>query len=146
MSPLGKYLSEFLHEYLPQVRQASIHTSDAYAYTFQLLVKFAAQQLSTRPSSIFLEQLDAPFVLLFLKDIEEKRKNKSRTRNARLAAIKAVFKFIEYKVPSATDQARRIHAIPAKKTDDALIDFLNREEVQAILDSPDPRTRKGIRD
>ena len=33
-----------------------------------------------------------------------------------------------------------------KKTDEALIDYLNREELQALLDAPDPRTAPGTRD
>ena len=35
---------------------------------------------------------------------------------------------------------------PSKKTDEALVDYLNREELQALLDAPDPTTRSGTRD
>jgi site-specific recombinase XerD len=146
MISLSRHLFAYLHEHLPQERQASRHTCDAYAYTFQLLICFASEKLKIQPSSLFLEQLDAPLILAFLNHIENDRKNCARTRNARLAAIKSFFKFVEYRVPSAIDQARRIHAIPAKKIDESLIDFLNREELQAILDSPDPHTRAGLRD
>ena len=69
-----------------------------------------------------------------------------RTRNARLAAIKAFAHFIEYRVPSAIEQMRCIQAIPFKKTDQALVDYLNHEELQALLDAPDPTTRSGTRD
>lgn len=70
----------------------------------------------------------------------------ARTRNARLAAIKAFAHFIEYRVPSAIEQVRCILAIPFKKTDEALVDYLNHEELQALLDAPDPSTRAGTRD
>jgi site-specific recombinase XerD len=146
MISLSRHLSTYLHEHLPRDRQASRHTCDAYAYTFQLLICFASEKLKMQPSSLSLEQLDAPLILAFLNHIENDRKNSARTRNARLAAIKSFFKFLEYRVPSAIDQARRIHAIPAKKIDESLIDFLNREELQAILDMPDPHTRAGLRD
>lgn len=69
-----------------------------------------------------------------------------RTRNARLAAINAFFRFLEYRVPSCLDQARRIHAIPMKRTDQALVGYLIRDELQALLDAPDPSTVSGIRD
>lgn len=146
MIPLGQYLSIFLHEHLPQERQASRHTCDAYAYTFQLLIRFASQKLKRKPSSLSLEQLNASLVLEFLKYIETDRKNSAKSRNARLAGIKSFFRFLEYRVPSVLDQARSIHAIPSKKTDETLIDFLNREELQVILDAPDPHTRTGVRD
>ena len=74
------------------------------------------------------------------------RGNSSRTRNARLAAVKAFAHFIEYRVPSAVEQVRCIMAIPFKKTDEALVDYLNRQELQALLDAPDPTTRSGTRD
>jgi site-specific recombinase XerD len=63
-----------------------------------------------------------------------------------LAAIKAFAHFIEYRVPSAVEQVRCIHSIPFKKTDEALVDYLNRQELQALLDAPDPTTRAGTRD
>lgn len=146
MIPLGQHLSIFLHEHLPQERQASRHTCDAYAYTFQLLIRFASQKFKIKPSSLSLEQLNASLVLEFLKYIETDRKNAAKSRNARLAGIKSFFRFLEYRVPSVLDQARSIHAIPSKKTDETLIDFLNREELQAILDAPNPHIRTGVRD
>jgi site-specific recombinase XerD len=90
--------------------------------------------------------LDAALVLAFLEHIENVRGNSARTRNARLAAVKAFAHFLEYRVPSALEQVRSIRAIPFKKTDEALVDFLNQEELQALLDAPDPKTRSGTRD
>jgi site-specific recombinase XerD len=37
-------------------------------------------------------------------------------------------------------------AIPFKKTDRRLVSYLLRNELQAVLDAPDPATRDGIRD
>ncbi|MDG6745447.1 tyrosine-type recombinase/integrase, partial [Staphylococcus aureus] len=69
-----------------------------------------------------------------------------RTRNGRLAAIRSFFRYIEYRIPACLDQALRVRAIPTKKTDKALIDYLDRAEIKALLDTPDPRTRLGTRD
>jgi len=69
-----------------------------------------------------------------------------RTRNGRLAAIRSFFRYIEYRLPACLDQALRVRAIPTKKTDKALIDYLDRAEIKALLDAPDPRTRLGTRD
>lgn len=146
MTPLAPHLTAFFQERLPRERQVSVHTCDAYAYAFQLLLSFAARRLRTRPSNLSIEQLDAPLVLAFLDDLQTTRGNSSRTRNARLAAIKSFARYLEYRVPACVDQVRRLLAIPHKKTDEALVAYLTREEMQAVLDAPDPRRRKGVRD
>jgi integrase/recombinase XerD len=146
MTALAPHLAAFLREHLPHERMASPHTCATYAYSFQLLVCFAACRLNVKPCQLEIEQLDAPLVLAFLKHIESERHNSARTRNARLAAVNSLFRFLEYRLPSCLDQSRRIHAIPMKKTDEALIGYLTREEMQALINAPDPHTKFGIRD
>lgn len=146
MSDLALHLSTFLNEHLPRERGASPHTCQAYAYTFQLLVRFAAERHKVKPSGLHLEHLGASTVLEFLHDIEAVRKCTARSRNARLAAIKAFFRFLEYRLPSCLEQARQIHAIPMKRFDEALVAYLTMDEMQALLDAPDPRTASGLRD
>jgi integrase/recombinase XerD len=146
MTALAPYLSNFLREHLPKERGASQHTCEAYAQSFQLLLHFAAGRLKLKPSKIEIERLDAPLILSFLEHLEKQRGNSARTRNARLAAINSFFRYLEYRVPSCLDQSRRIHAIPMKKTDQPLVGYLTRDELQALLDAPDARTLSGIRD
>ena len=146
MTPLGLHLTVFLREYLPSQREMSVQTSETYAYAFQLLVRFAAKHLKTTPSMLSIEQLDATLVLAFLDSLEKERGNCARTRNSRLAAIKTFFRFLEYRLPSCLEQARRIRAIPVKKTNEVIVGFLTRDEIQALLDAPDPKSRHGLRD
>jgi len=146
MTPLAPYITAFLRERLPVDRRASEHTCDTYAHAFRLLFQYAAIRLTTTPSQLHLEQIDARMVLAFLQHIETERKNEPITRNGRLAAIKSFMRYIEYQVPSALDQVRQILAIPLKKTDTKLVGYVTLDEMQAILNVPDPRTRFGIRD
>ena len=146
MTLLAPHVTAFLHERLPRERRASPHTCDAYAYAFQLLLVFAAKRLRTRPSALMLEQIDVQLVLAFLEHLESARGNSSRTRNARLAAIKSFARFVEYRVPGSVQQVHCLLAIPSKKTDEKLVGYLTREEMQAVLDAPDPRSRVGTRD
>jgi integrase/recombinase XerD len=146
MTALAPHMSDFLREHLPKERGASQHTCEAYAHSFQLLLGFTANRFKIQPSKIEIEQLDAWLILAFLEHLENTRGNSGRTRNARLAAINSFFRFIEYRVSSCLDQARRIHAIPMKKTDEALVGYLTRDELQALLDAPGRSTVSGIRD
>jgi site-specific recombinase XerD len=146
MTPIAPLIETFLRETLAQQRGASRHTSDSYALSFQLLFVFAAERLKIKPSALMLEQIDARLVSAFLEHLEDVRKNAAVTRNVRLAAIKSFFRFLEYRQPAALEQIRRVLAIPFKKTDRSLVPYLLREELQAVLDAPDPATREGIRD
>jgi integrase/recombinase XerD len=146
MTALAPHLASYLREHLPKERRASQHTCEAYAQCFQLLLCFAADRLKIEPAKIEIERLDAPLMLAFLAHLEKKRGNSPRTRNARLAAVNSFFRYLEYRVPSCLDQSRRIHAIPVKKTDQVLVSYLTREELQALLDAPDTSIVSGIRD
>ena len=98
------------------------------------------------PSQIELEQLDATTIVDFLNYLQEERENSSRTRNARLAAIRSFMRFVEHRVPAALEQVHQILAIPTQRATRRLIRHLQAEECQAILDSPDPSSRLGTRD
>ena len=107
---------------------------------------FAAERHKLKPSALTLEQIDAGMVSAFLEHLEDVRKNAAVTRTVRLAALKSFFRFLEYRKPAALEQIRRVLAIPFKKTDTRLVPYLLRDELQSVLDAPDPATRDGIRD
>ncbi len=145
MTPIAPHVSEFLRVRLPLERNASPHTRVTYSHCYVLLFEFAARRLRCSPSSIALEKLDATLVMAFLDHLERTRANGIPTRNARLAAIKSLFRYIEHRVPSAIDQVRRILAIPTKRSTSRLVGYLTREQAQAIINAPDA-TAAGLRD
>ncbi len=134
-----------LSERLPVERHVSENTCDSYAYAFKLLFEYASD-LKVRPSELCLEHLDEPLIVGFLSYLEAKRGNGANSRNIRLAAIRSFMRFMEYRVPTALEQIRRVLAIPTKKTDSRLVKHLSVEELQAILDAPSPSKPDGIRD
>ncbi len=146
MTPIAPHITAFLTQRLPLERAASENTCASYAFAFKLLFAYASKRLKLPPSALCLEQLDAPLVLGFLHHLEAERGNGPGSRNSRLAAIKSFMHFLEYRVPAALEQIRRILAIPVKKADTRLVRHLTVEEMKAILDAPEPTTRDGIRD
>ena len=146
MTDLAPHLSAFLRQHLPRVCNASRHTVASYADSFMLLVRFAAGRLDIRPSEIAVEHLTPDLILDFLDHLEEQRRNSVGTRNVRLAAIKSFFRYLEYRVAACLEQARQVHAIPLKRREEPLVNHLDRDEVQALLDAPDPGTPTGLRD
>ena len=146
MTDLARNLGVFLRVYLPRDRRASRHTIESYKVSLKLLVLFAAERLSVRPCVIEVEQLTTQLILDFLDSLERERENTVATRNVRLAAIKALFRFLEYRSACHVDLSGQVHAIPKKRSDQKLIDWLERHELQALLDAPDIRTAAGVRD
>lgn len=146
MTPIAPLITNFLREHMPREQGCSPHTCETYAHAFKLLFGFASKRLGIKPSQICIEQIDAALILDFLAHIEVQRGNCAATRNGRLAAVKAFIRYVEFRVPSALEQARQIHAIPSKRHDQALVRHLTIDEVRAILNAPDTTTRLGIRD
>jgi len=146
MTLLAPLITGYLRDYMPTQRGHSPHTCETYAHSFRLLFLFAAKRLKTRPSQLHVEQIDAALVTDFLTHIECERGNGAVTRNVRLAAIKAFMQYVEYRLPSALEQAWQIRAIPTKRHEQKLIRHLELEEVRAILNAPDLTTWLGIRD
>jgi len=146
MNPIASHIMFFFQEFLPVERGVSVNTCESYAYAFKLLFEYASNSLKITPSELHLEQLDATLIVNFLNYLETSRSNGPNSRNIRLAAIKSFMHFMEYRVPTALEQIRRILAIPAKKADTRLVRHLTVEEIQAILNAPEPTNRAGIRD
>lgn len=146
MSDLAINLETFFTDRLIRQRRVSEHTVASYRDTFRLLLQFAKQRLKKSPSDLELEELDAPLVGDFLNHLEEVRGNAVRSRNARLAAIHSFYRFLAFREPGKAALIQRVLAIPSKRTDRKLIDFLTRAEVDALLAAPDLMTWGGRRD
>ncbi|MBT6275814.1 MAG: tyrosine-type recombinase/integrase [Chromatiales bacterium] len=146
MSALAPHVAVYLRERLPVELGASRHTCETYCHALRLCFEFAATRHGVAPSALEIEQLDAATIASFCEHLEQVRGNTPRTRNARLAAIKAFMRFIEYRVPAALDQVRQIRAIPSKLTDQVLVGYLDAPQIKALLDAPDLQLRSGIRD
>jgi integrase/recombinase XerD len=139
-------LQSFFTDRLLRQRQASPHTIAGYRDCFRLLLQFAKKRLSKMPSQIRIEDLDAPFIGLFLDHLESTRKNSARTRNVRLGAIHSFFRYVALEEPAHALHCQRILAVPNKRYARRPIEFLSREEIDALLAVPNRSTWVGRRD
>ena len=102
--------------------------------------------MKKEPSALSIEDLDAAFIGSFLNHIEKDRGNCARSRNVRLAAIHSFFKYIALQDPIHSALIQRVLAIPTKRFERKLIDFLTKPEIEALLAAPDQSTWSGRRD
>lgn len=139
-------LQEFFQRRLLTERGASAHTIASYRDTFELLLRYAERQTGRTPSALTLDDLDAPLVLDFLDHLEQERGNSARTRNLRLTAIRSFMRYATLRDPAALPVAERVLAISPKRFDRPALDFLTRDEIEALLAAPDPDSWSGHRD
>jgi integrase/recombinase XerD len=139
-------VQEFFLDRLIRQRNSSPQTVAAYRDCFRLLFEFAREHRNKPTDRFVLADLDAPLVLAFLDHLEKARNNSIRSRNARLAALRSFLRYACLKDPQSLATIQRTLAIPMKRHSRPQVGFLLREEVQAIIDAPDPSTWAGQRD
>ena len=143
---MGPFVRRFLLEDLVADRNLSPNTQKSYRDTIRLLFGFVADRHSTDPTRVTVEQVDAPLVRSFLAHLEDERANSIATRNQRLAALHAMFRFIATLVPELVDQAAQVRAIPLRRTAVPAVPYLDKHEIDAVLSVPDRRRAQGRRD
>lgn len=139
-------LEAFFTDRLIRQRQASPNTIASYRDSFCLLFKFAQQRLNKAPSTLSIQDLDAPFVGAFLDYLENDRGNNARSRNVRLAAIHSFFNYVALQNPGHSALIQRVLAIPTKRYARKPIDFLTKPEIEVLLAAPDKKAWTGRRD
>ena len=143
---LAALLQAFFTDRLLQQRQASPHTVAVYRDSFRLLLRYAETELGRQPSDLLLEDLDVHFISGFLQHIEQERYNSSRTRNVRLAAVHSFFRYVSFREPQYALLCQQILAIPTKRYDRKPIEYLTRNEIDALIGAPDTTAWIGRRD
>ena len=108
-------LQSFFVERLIQQRRMSPRTIESYRDSFRLLLNFAQQTLRKQPATLMLPDVDPALVSGFLDHLETARGNCVRSRNARLAAIHAFYRYVSLQYPQALRSAPQILAIPLKR-------------------------------
>ena len=143
---IARFVQRFFTQYLSAQRGLSPNTILSYRDSLKLLLQFAARQTAKPPDKLTLEDFDADLILAFLDHLEQTRGNCSQTRNNRLAALRSFFRYVAGQEPTVMERCKRICDIPLKRTAHPTIEYLEDEEVRALLESVDPNAPNGLRD
>jgi site-specific recombinase XerD len=143
---LGPWVRRFLLEHLVAERNLACNTQRSYRDALILLLPFAAEQLHQPVDRLNVMQISADLVRLFLTNLEQSRRCSIATRNQRLAAIHALARFVGEHSPEHIAWSGQIRSIPFKKTSKAMIPYLDKPEMEALLGTPDQQTAQGRRD
>jgi len=143
---LAQSIRNFFSEHLPQLRGLSTYTIHSYRDSLSLLLRFVATERRRSVVTLDIHDLPSDQIIKFLQHLEDFRKNSASTRNVRLAAIHAFFRFVAEKIPSQIEHCQRILAIPFKQARTRPIEYLEYEEIQSVLSTIDRSKNDGRRD
>ena len=142
---LGAAVRDYFTDHLPRIRGMSPHTTHSYRDSLMLLLRFLSARSRRPVAELDLPDLAPPGILAFLSYLERERKNGVTTRNVRLSAIHALFRFVASRNPEHLDLAQRVLGIPFKRAQQRAIDYLEYEEIDSVLKGIDRTTPQGTR-
>ncbi len=143
---LATLLESFFRHRLVEQRNASPLTVASYRDALRLLVLYASERAGREPCRLEVSHFDREVVLDFLEHLERDRGNGTRTRNARLTAIRSFFRHVAASDPGSLATAQRVLEIPSKRASIKAPRHLSASDVDALLDAPDRQTVLGRRD
>jgi integrase/recombinase XerD len=143
---LGAVMRDYFTDHLSRLRGISPHTIHSYRDSLALLLRFLSALRKRPVAELDLPDLDPPGILAFLSYLEQERGNGTATRNIRLSAIHALFRFVASRNPEHLELTQRVLGIPFQRAPQRAIDYLEYEEIDAIMKAIDRTTRQGNRD
>jgi len=126
----------FFTEYLTQQRAMSSCTVAAYRDTFILFLDFTRAHLGRSSDATKLADITPELILAFLDHLEQVRHNTVRSRNARLAALRAFLKFAAHRDVSSLYVIERALGVPIKRFERPMLGYLSREEMLSVIGNP----------
>lgn len=141
----AKHMSRFLGDYLTNERGASSNTIKSYSQTFILLINYLHDVKNIDIHRLSLSHMTRDTIIDFLEWIQMERNCCDSTRNQRLSAICSFIKYTEYMDPANLYESQQILSIPVKKTEKKTISYLSIEGVKLLLQQPDAKKNKGLR-
>jgi site-specific recombinase XerD len=144
---LGRAITRYFEDYLPGQRGMSAHTIRSYRDALVLLLQFMSRDTHRSVERLEITDLTAERVTRFLKFLETDRHNSIRTRNSRLGAIHVFARFLAAERPEHLATLQQVIHIRFKRgARDAPIEYLERQEMDAVLKSIDRTRPSGERD
>ena len=143
---IARFVQSFFQNYLAAQRGLSQNTIYSYRDCLKLFFSFVSEQIGKHVDKLNVEDFDEKLTTHFLNDLEQTRANSTQTRNVRLAALRAFFRYVAGQEPTVLARCKQICDIPLKRTKHETIEYFDDDEMGALLNSVDQTSRNGLRD
>ena len=146
-STLGPWVKRFLLEYLPGERNFTRNTQQSYRDALRLLIVFAAGSLHKKPDQLLVEDIRADLLRKFMRHIEEVAKVQRFYAESATGGDPCASVFHRRALlPSISPWCATIRAIVFKRSPRVPVGYMEKNEIDALLDAPDNATWIGTRD
>jgi len=143
---LMHYVQRFFQDYLRSHRGLSNNTVFAYRDAIKLYLIFLSKHTRNHITKLSLDNLSVETVLAFLSDMEKIRQCTVTTRNLRLSALRTFFGYLVTQDTLHASQYQRVISLPVKRSSHRIMEYLEVEEVRAVMDCIDRGKTIGRRD
>ncbi len=143
---IAPLIQAFFLDFLVAQRGLSPNTISAYRDCIKLFLKFAVGRLEKPVDKLTVEDCQDKLIVAFLDDLERSRGNSTRTRNVRLAALHSLFRYVAGQQPEAMARCQQVCTVPVKRTSHKTIEYLEHNEIRAVMKSIDQTSCNALRD
>jgi site-specific recombinase XerD len=142
----GPWVRRFLIEYVLGERNYSSHTQHSYRDMFRLFLPFAAKRSRCTMDQLPLARIQPKMIRGFTQHLEQVRHCVPSTINQRVTALRAWADFVGTNSPEHLEWSRQIKTVHFKKHVPSPRNYLDKEEMKALLAAPDQKDEQGFRD
>ncbi len=140
------HLTKYFADYLPNQLAASVNTIRSYRDTFVQMMEFYQKAYRIPPERLDYSSFSAQRTEEFLAWLEKERGIGTSTRNQRLAAIHAFFRYLQYRDPAGFSQCAEVLSVPFKKVQTGAMNYMTLEETAFLFTLPDRNDDAQFRD
>lgn len=145
-NPFSYHITRYFSDYLPNQIAASPNTIFSYRDTFVQLMDFYKTKYKISPEKLDYNEFTAIRIEEFLTYLEAERNIGISTRNQRLAAIHAFFRYVQYRDPTGFEQCADVLSVPFKKAPVTPMNYMNLEETSLLFSLPNQQDKAQLRD
>lgn len=142
----GRYLSNYFLKYIPYRTGYSDNTIKSYRDTFTIFLRYCNDVIRIKPEKLCFSKMSRNMIEEFVIWLEETKNYSISTRNQRLAALHAFFRYIQIEAPEYMELCNSVLSISMKKTPVVEMNYLSIAAIKELLSTPDKSSKEGRRD
>ena len=143
---INYYITKYFAQYLPTIKGLSLNTIVSYRDTFILFLNYIHDVKKININKLDFNDINESIVEDFLQYLENIRGNSINTRNQRLAAIQAFYRYLQTRELTYFELCSSILSIPNKKFPIKILSYFTVEEITILVNQPETVKKYGFRD
>ena len=141
----SKILESYFLKHLSLERRFSDNTYATYLMVLKQFIGYMTEYKKLRYQEISIHSFSKSNILDFLEYVEKERNVSIRTRNHKLAVINSFLEYVQSVDPVYLDVYLQAKSIKLKRVKKEKMDYLTREELEAIMRAIDIKTKSGYK-